>query len=817
MAQNLSKILLVFVGIILIMANNSIQCPSNCRCLPNDFVTCILHMPVDYKAFGQLSDKTITLKLVIKDSFREELADFNNLSVLENLEFTANRQYTSYQKALGNHALNSFKRHDLFQNLTNLRSLSINLVLKSFNWVLLTPLHRLKSLSFSHTYMFHFNDFINIVNVTGTHLLRVNEFRMIAFQRVITPDSILRLKEHIYEGLQNLKLKVLDLSRNKAVLLQQGLPMYFPYLEVFRVGATELMMFEKTPYSPICYLAGICMHANLREFELLFPERTTVTLDSTYSLGDLNTGSEDADRLLYCIQHLYISSNMCELGNCLCDGLTELPCQPYAKEIHIGDIIAPPEKGQPLTMCFPPPPSLETFVLWNYQSFFITHATALCFTAPKWSNVVRYVDVTSNDLSAEFSPKFSITGLPQLRFFSLQGNQIVFSNETSMSDLTSLEVLLLGNNNISSLSHSDIDFLNLGNLTVLDLENCNIHHMQLDSLAMLRKLEILNLSRNTLRDFQVNITHLGHLKLLNLSNNDISTFGEGFRRQLETLNTSVDISGNPLTCFCDNIDFVQWLQSDPRRFVKKNDTKCLHPTLQSISPWEVDISALYRHCIHFDAIISSVCSAAGMALVITAIFVVYRRRWRIRYWLYAAKENWRRRMEQGEGRPLLAQEYIYDAFVAYSSHGEERSWVHTTLREKLENEHGLKLCMYHRDFKVGRDLAETIVEGINSSNKTLLILSPNFLNSGWCEFEVRMANEKVISERRDSLVIVIFKRLDEAGTRLPKMLARLMEKKIYIEWTDDPDGQKLFWRRLVDSIKGGTNYDAFGDLCDMNG
>ena len=177
-----------------------------------------------------------------------------------------------------------------------------------------------------------------------------------------------------------------------------------------------------------------------------------------------------------------------------------------------------------------------------------------------------------------------------------------------------------------------------------------------------------------------------------------------------------------------------------------------------------------------------------MALVITAMLILYKRRWRIRYWLYATKQSWRQRRGQGERTPLLTKQYTYDAFVAYSNHGEERSWVHTTLREKLENEHGLKLCMYHRDFKVGRDLAETIVEGINSSNKTLLILSPNFLNSGWCEFEDRMANDKVISERQDSMVIVIFRRLDKAGTKLPKMLTRLMEKKIYIEWTDDPDG-----------------------------
>ncbi len=113
--------------------------------------------------------------------------------------------------------------------------------------------------------------------------------------------------------------------------------------------------------------------------------------------------------------------------------------------------------------------------------------------------------------------------------------------------MPSLQVLLLGNNNISIVSHSDIDFLHLRNLTVLDLESCGIHYMPMRSLEMLRKLEILNLSRNVLTEFDVNITNLHHLKLLNLSNNEVKSLGNDLRRQLDTLNATLDISGNPLT------------------------------------------------------------------------------------------------------------------------------------------------------------------------------------------------------------------------------------------------------------------------------
>ena len=241
----------------------------------------------------------------------------------------------------------------------------------------------------------------------------------------------------------------------------------------------------------------------------------------------------------------------------------------------------------------------------------------------------------------------------------------------------------------------------------------------------------------------------------------------------------------------------------------------MYPTRGKVSIQEIDLQQFHRICIRFEVIISSIFSCLGVVLVVGVGFLIYKRRWRLRYWMHILNEALRRK-QATEIYNQLDGNFVYDAFVAYSSHGEERPWVHTTLREKLEGEHGLKLCMYHRDFKVGRDLADTIVEGINSSSKILLILSPTFLNSCWCEFEVRMANEKVVKERRDAVILVVYSKLDQAGVRLPRKLAKLLEKRIYIEWTEHPDGQKLFWSRLLQSMKKDERYDAFGDLCEIS-
>ena len=385
---------------------------------------------------------------------------------------------------------------------------------------------------------------------------------------------------------------------------------------------------------------------------------------------------------------------------------------------------------------------------------------------------------------------------PHIRFFS---------------DVPMLKILLLGNNRVELQFWEDLDFLHISRLESLDLEHCALNIIPENSFSGLDNLRYLNLSDNGIK--KINITLGRHLRMLDLSRNEITSLPQVMTKYLDGMTVkhivTLDLSQNPLRCFCDELKFVNWLKFTKVRFENKRSTFCTHPTLSRVNPWNVNTDELHLICINFNAIISAISSALGATGLIATILVIYKRRWRIRFWIHTARESWRRKHYPETIGYQRLQVFKYDAFVAYSSHGEERAWVHMTLREKLEDEHGLKLCMYHRDFMVGRDLADTIVEGINSSNKTLLILSPAFLQSGWCEFEVRMAKEKLMTERRDSLVIVLYSKLDKPNGRFPRALARLLDKKIYIEWTEDPEGQVLFWRRLVEAISSDQQHDAF--------
>ncbi len=723
----------------------------------------------------------------------------------------------TYQEALNGDAVHELTRSSLFHNLTGLTYLGINLVLADISPVLFSPLRRLGTLDISYS-MMHVETLRKLLNGMQEYNLPVATLIMIGTQRLDLYIRVIpiRMKDDIYTYATKLPLKVLDLLDNRDVEVQPGLSVLLPQLEVLRVGGSNLLTSDENGIRApaVCSLIDWMVHPAIKEYVITFPRIETqnrARRDIKDTFGWL-TYIVNLEQLHTCALQ-YGATSLCPLMNCMCEKYINFTCDTL-DFFDLSDFVTHDEACY-AGVQFPMPPFLETLIIRN---FFIHHQIkddlVLCIHP---LNRIKYMDISNNNLRSIMKKDFGISGLQHMTYMNIQHNRIRMNERMSLfeyRDFPSLEVLLLGGNRILLTDPSDINFLQLRSLRSLDLQSVDLHSMPYASLEQLGHLEYLNLSSNSLSNFNVNITGLRKLKFLNLSQNNLRHLNGDVRASLEMFsmasNITLDLSFNPLDCSCANLGFLQWLQSNEAYFARKDSTLCNDPTRPTVSPWEVDIEALHRKCINLDTILTSSGACLGIFAIIGIIFFLYKKRWKLRYLIHAARENWRNRPPNGNYN-MVAQ-YTYDAFVAYSTHGEERAWVHTTLREKLEEEHGLKLCMYYRDFKLGRDLADTIVEAINASSKTLLILSPTFLNSGWCEFEVRMAHEKVVKERRDSIILVIFNKLERPGTRIPRKLARLLEKKIYIEWTRDPDGEKLFWMRLVKAIRKDAPYDAFARL-----
>ncbi len=141
----------------------------------------------------------------------------------------------------------------------------------------------------------------------------------------------------------------------------------------------------------------------------------------------------------------------------------------------------------------------------------------------------------------------------------------------------------------------------------------------------------------------------------------------------------------------------------------------------------------------------------------------------------------------------LQHNNLKDAFVAHN-HAADIRWVLDKLLPKVEREWQLKLCVGYRDFIPGVPIAENIDDAIDNSRKTILVLTPGFAKSEWCDFEMHMA----LYRGRTSLVMCYVS--DSEVQDMVSTLRGLMRTTNYIEWGKTDIEHERFWQRLQDIL-----------------
>jgi hypothetical protein len=108
---------------------------------------------------------------------------------------------------------------------------------------------------------------------------------------------------------------------------------------------------------------------------------------------------------------------------------------------------------------------------------------------------------------------------------------------------------------------------------------------------------------------------------------------------------------------------------------------------------------------------------------------------------------------RGKTGPGSIGPYLYDLFVSYRHDPVDRDWVRGRLVPALE-EAGLRVCIDHRDFRLGVPLVLEIGRAVEQSHYTLAVLSPAYLESGFTELENVLA-EHLGTERREQRLLLI--------------------------------------------------------------
>lgn len=237
-------------------------------------------------------------------------------------------------------------------------------------------------------------------------------------------------------------------------------------------------------------------------------------------------------------------------------------------------------------------------------------------------------------------------------------------------------------------------------------------------------------------------------QIFQLSKNSTLWISQAIRR---SKNLKINLSNNPIICSCDSLIFLKWLQKHHLAFKNFNGYKCSNP--KTFKTLKDAVISLDKSCPTYTTLTIAILLLIISFLVLLIILIIYRNRWKLKYWYYIAK----RKYFQHDYLLLEdRQNYKFDAFLSYAD--EERVFVIRDVIKKLEANDNFRLCIHERDFIPGCDIADNIVNAIHHSRKVIFIVTPSFLKSKWCIYELNMAYmEYQVSRQGVECMIMVIK------------------------------------------------------------
>ncbi|CAN7989271.1 unnamed protein product, partial [Ixodes hexagonus] len=376
--------------------------------------------------------------------------------------------------------------------------------------------------------------------------------------------------------------------------------------------------------------------------------------------------------------------------------------------------------------------------------------------------------------------------------------------------------LYLDGNDIPALSSHT--FIGRKNMKVLYLNSSNVQTVQNRTFSGLRTLRVLRLERNRLvtlhgyefdglgelKELYLSYNHLTHvnnatfvplksLEVLHLDHNYILEMAI-WNLQLQPRLNDVRLADNPWSCDCHFAqEFTDFLQNKGAELVRDLfSIQCVHNETSALPLWELNTTSctnvseattLARHFQVEDLVPLLVVLAALFLLLVCIVVLTFVYRRHLSVWFYT---KYGVRMFQ---RAPAEEEKLFDAFVSYSK--KDEAFVAQILAPELEcGQPPYRLCLHYRDLPMaGGYLTDAITEAVESSRRTIVILSEHFLKSEWCRYEFKSAHHEVLHSCTHRLVVIFLGRV--SYKELDPDIRLWLKSSTFLRW-----GEKRFWDKL---------------------
>ncbi|XP_067657908.1 toll-like receptor 4 [Haliotis asinina] len=460
-------------------------------------------------------------------------------------------------------------------------------------------------------------------------------------------------------------------------------------------------------------------------------------------------------------------------------GINKMPPMPFFKR-------SADTRPFSLSSYIPVPPNLE--VLIASECYFTGKITP----GGIMKNNIKQVIVNDNFLTALNGP---IAGMEKVEHYDFSNNILEEIGKEYFSENNSVSKLNLSNNILGGALAKDTKgyiFHNLTKARLIDLSQNRIAFLPRQIFSGLKSVEVIILTDNYLRSFEVNLPTT--LKRLVLSGNKIETLSRDVLSHFDDLpKMQLYLRYNPISCTCQGLDFLNWLSKNIRRVHSLENMHCeLEPGHETaLANFDVIFRTLNKSCNLGNVIaLASSLSVTIFVVGIIGFTIGYRHRWKIRYMYYVSRSKYR--VQQAED-----DDFQYDVFVSYAS--SDRRFVIDSLLPELETKRELRVWIHDRDSIPGDQIADTIVDVVRKSRKTLVLVSPSFLVSHWGEFVFNMARLEGNDRRLSVLLVVMYKYAPISA--LWKDMSVMVRNNNYLEYTEDPHGKVVFWGDIFDAIR----------------
>ena len=447
-----------------------------------------------------------------------------------------------------------------------------------------------------------------------------------------------------------------------------------------------------------------------------------------------------------------------------------------------------------------PHKSLQTIHINKTFHLLFAQGLPLCCSFPN----LNHLSITDSQVEDLVSSLMELSNCSQLTELDISGTRefeehVFNSSIVNNLSIPSLQTLKMASSKLKSFKQ--VLFIKAPQLKILDIHDNKITVIESEDVSAFPCLISLNVESNSLLTLS-GLQRLFHLETLKAGANQITTIPKfllTFRNRSTSLKI-LDLSNNPFQCTCDLEHFIKWILSDTSTQLLPGQYLCALPeSVEGKSITEIELDCRSPTAFYLSISIPSA------ILLIFVIILLFRYQWHIKYKLFLLYRRYHALPENNNNLEML--DFHYQAYVSYDENSaEDDAWVMNELQPNMERDpEPLLLCIKRRDFTPGRFLLDSINESINHSRKTILVLSKNFVASEWCYYEMQMAQMKLLDDNLDVLILVLLENIPER--KITMSLRQLLCRKEYLKWPNDRFGQRLFWRRLREEIKGAVHVD----------